>query len=129
MSSSGLSESPAGSFVDDVKDFFALVAQHRVANAAANGVTDPVGTLESHFLLRLPPETQIPIAVESKQDGHAPDHKGLAGGRKGDASDADVAVARRQEQYDLGGLDWTAVDAAGSPDETLRRAKEALGIA
>ena len=29
------------------------------------------------------------------------------GGRKGDASDADAAVARQQEQYDLGALQWT----------------------
>ena len=53
---------------------------------------------------------------------------GRVGGRKSDASDANAAVARRQEQYDLGGLDWTTVDAAGSPAETLRRAKAALGI-
>ena len=51
------------------------------------------------------------------------------GGRKGDASDADAAVARRQEQYDLGDLQWTLVDASGSPEETLRRAKAALGLA
>jgi aminoglycoside phosphotransferase family enzyme/predicted kinase len=51
------------------------------------------------------------------------------GGRKGDASDADAAVARRQEQYDLGAMQWTPVDASGSPEETLRRAKAALGLA
>ena len=51
------------------------------------------------------------------------------GGRKDDASDADAAVARRQEQYDLGDLQWTLVDASGSPEETLRRAKAALGLA
>ncbi|HEY1475059.1 MAG TPA: AAA family ATPase [Pseudolabrys sp.] len=51
------------------------------------------------------------------------------GERKGDASDADVAVARKQEQYDLGAMDWTPVDAAGSPQQTLRRAKTALGLA
>ena len=51
------------------------------------------------------------------------------GGRKGDASDADAAVARRQEQYDLGAMQWTLVDASGSPEETLRRAKAALGLA
>ena len=51
------------------------------------------------------------------------------GGRKGDASDADAAVARVQEQYDLGAMQWTLVDASGSPEQTLRRAKAALGLA
>ena len=49
------------------------------------------------------------------------------GGRKADASDADAAVARAQEQYDLGAMDWLKVDASGDPAETLRRAKAALG--
>jgi len=48
------------------------------------------------------------------------------GGRTGDASDADAAVARAQEQYDLGALDWAKVDASGEPEETLRRARAAL---
>jgi aminoglycoside phosphotransferase family enzyme/predicted kinase len=42
------------------------------------------------------------------------------GGRSRDASDADAAVARAQESYDLGGLDWVRVDASGAPDDTLR---------
>ncbi|PWB60033.1 MAG: DNA-binding protein [Bradyrhizobiaceae bacterium] len=50
------------------------------------------------------------------------------GGRAGDASDADAAVARRQESYDLGALDWTRVDAGGSPEETRARAMAALGL-
>ncbi len=50
------------------------------------------------------------------------------GAREADASDADAAVARRQEQYDLGDLQWTSVDASGSSEETLRRAKAALGL-
>ena len=48
------------------------------------------------------------------------------GGRKGDASDADAAVARSQEQYDLGVLQWTPVDASGTPEQTLRRALSAV---
>ncbi len=50
------------------------------------------------------------------------------GGRTGDASDADAAVARAQEQYDLGTLDWAKVDASGAPEETLRK-RGARGLA
>jgi uncharacterized protein len=48
--------------------------------------------------------------------------------RAAGASDADAAVAREQEDYDLGDFDsaWTIVDALGSPEETLVRAKAAL---
>ena len=48
------------------------------------------------------------------------------GARSGDASDADAEVARTQEQYELGALDWATVDASGTPDETLHRARAAL---
>ena len=47
-------------------------------------------------------------------------------GRARDASDADAAVARTQEVYDLGALDWIAIDASGTPGETLTRALKAL---
>jgi aminoglycoside phosphotransferase family enzyme/predicted kinase len=50
------------------------------------------------------------------------------GHRTGDASDADAAVARRQEDYALGSLDWSRVDASGTPEETLARAKVVLGL-
>jgi len=48
------------------------------------------------------------------------------GTRAHDASDADAEVAQAQERYDLGPLDWTAVDASGTPENTLARAKAAL---
>ncbi len=48
------------------------------------------------------------------------------GTRSGDASDADAAVARAQEHYDLAGVAWHKVDASGTPDETLGRARAAL---
>ena len=48
------------------------------------------------------------------------------GARSGDASDADAAVARAQESYDLGALDWERVDASGTPDQTLARTHAAL---
>jgi aminoglycoside phosphotransferase family enzyme/predicted kinase len=48
------------------------------------------------------------------------------GGRRGDASDADAAIARAQESYELGTLGWTRIDASGTPQDTLARAKAAL---
>jgi predicted kinase len=42
------------------------------------------------------------------------------------AAIADAAVARAQEGYDLGRLEWTTIDAAGTPQDTLARAKVAL---
>jgi predicted kinase len=48
-------------------------------------------------------------------------------GRGRDASDADAAVARLQETYDLGALDWRRIDASGTPEETFARARAATG--
>ncbi|MBI2713386.1 MAG: AAA family ATPase [Rhizobiales bacterium] len=50
------------------------------------------------------------------------------GSRQDDASDADAAVARAQEQYDLGPLSWRQVDASGTPEQTLAYAKAALSL-
>jgi uncharacterized protein len=46
--------------------------------------------------------------------------------RSGDASDADPMIARQQEAYDLGALDWAEIDATGTPQQTLRHARAAL---
>jgi aminoglycoside phosphotransferase family enzyme/predicted kinase len=48
------------------------------------------------------------------------------GARHRDASDADAAVARGQESYDLGDLDWARIDASGRPEQTLIHALEML---
>lgn len=49
-------------------------------------------------------------------------------GRTTDASDADAAIARQQEAYDLGALDWIRIDAAGTPADTLAHATAALSV-
>jgi predicted kinase len=46
--------------------------------------------------------------------------------RKLDASDADAAVARMQEEFDLGGLEWAKIDAAGTPAATLASVRAAV---
>ncbi len=51
------------------------------------------------------------------------------GTRANDASDADAAVARAQERYDLGALDWSVVDASATPEATLAKARTALADA
>jgi uncharacterized protein len=48
------------------------------------------------------------------------------GGRTGDASDADRAVALAQARYALGAVDWRQIDASATPDITLSRAKTVL---
>jgi aminoglycoside phosphotransferase family enzyme/predicted kinase len=50
------------------------------------------------------------------------------GSRGADASDADAEVARGQQSYELGAMDWIPVDASGTPDETLERARVALAL-
>jgi aminoglycoside phosphotransferase family enzyme/predicted kinase len=54
---------------------------------------------------------------------------GRVGARLRDASDADPGVAQAQEHYELGSFDWTPIDASGTPEATLGRAKAALGHA
>ena len=51
---------------------------------------------------------------------------GRVGARERDASDAGADVARAQESYDIGAIDWTQVDASGTPEDTLARAKAKL---
>jgi uncharacterized protein len=43
------------------------------------------------------------------------------GARANDASDADAAIAERQETYALGTMNWTVIDASGTPAQTLAR--------
>jgi predicted kinase len=48
------------------------------------------------------------------------------GNRRDDASDAEASVVAQQQHYQLGDIDWTEVDASGTPDDTLARARAAI---
>jgi hypothetical protein len=50
------------------------------------------------------------------------------GTRTGDASDADPSVARMQDQFDLGRMTWSKVDASGTAEDTLIRARAMLKL-
>jgi len=50
------------------------------------------------------------------------------GARTADASDATATVVQEQEKFELGRVNWARVDASGTPEETLIRAKVALGL-
>jgi aminoglycoside phosphotransferase family enzyme/predicted kinase len=50
------------------------------------------------------------------------------GARTGDASDANAAVVQDQEKFELGHVNWTRVDASGTPEETHIRARVTLDL-
>ena len=56
------------------------------------------------------------------------DRLARVGNRGRDASDADADVARKQEEFDLGRVAWSKVDASGTPEETLLRAEGMLKL-
>src|SRR5262249_43380245 len=48
------------------------------------------------------------------------------GARRGDASDATPEIAELQEKYDIGAVDWTSIDASGTPEQTLKLCSSAI---
>lgn len=49
------------------------------------------------------------------------------GQRTADASDATAEIARLQERYDIGHVDWTIIDASGTPEATLAQCLTRIG--
>ena len=48
------------------------------------------------------------------------------GRRKKDASDATPDIAGLQESYNIGALDWTVIDASGTPEQVLRQSESRI---
>ncbi len=50
------------------------------------------------------------------------------GSRGPNASDADAGVARMQDEFDIGTITWTIVDASGAPGQTLANARATMAM-
>jgi predicted kinase len=48
------------------------------------------------------------------------------GARERDASDATPEIAALQENFDIGTVDWTPIDASGTPEQTLQSCLSAI---
>ena len=48
------------------------------------------------------------------------------GARERDASDADRSVVVKQQELPIGVVNWIRIDASGSPEQTLDKARTAL---
>ncbi len=96
----------------------------RVARAGHSAIADAVFAK---------PEERSAIeraAAEAGADFHGlflvadlPTRLARVGGRGPDASDADAAIARRQEDFAIGDVTWEVIDASGAPEETLAQAR------
>jgi aminoglycoside phosphotransferase family enzyme/predicted kinase len=50
------------------------------------------------------------------------------GSRERDASDATPEIARIQQKYDVGAIDWAIIDASGTPEETLKQCQAQIAV-
>jgi aminoglycoside phosphotransferase family enzyme/predicted kinase len=119
---------PEAAYAADVtaKVYAALAAKaRRVIEAGYSAIVDAV-------FARPDERGQIENAAGSRHfvglflTADLPTRTMRVGGRTNDASDADAAVAEAQEQFDLGRIKWTRLDASGPPEETLIRARATL---
>ena len=78
--------------------------------AAVRAIADAAGVAFGGLFLTAPLDTRL----------------SRIGARVNDASDANAQVARQQESYDLGGLDWARIDSSGPVEQTLARAQRAV---
>lgn len=61
-------------------------------------------------------------------EAEAGDLRRRIAGRRNNASDATVEVLERQLDYDLGAMDWRRIDSSGNKEQTVKQAREVLGV-
>jgi uncharacterized protein len=119
---------PAAAYTLDVTDrVYAILNDkaHRVLAAGHSAVVDAV-------FARAEERTALEAAAKGASftglflTADLPARIARVGSRSGDAADADAAVARAQERYELGPMSWGHVDASGTPEETLADAVAAM---
>ena len=121
---------PAEAYRPEVSDEIYRILTGKAARVARAGHSVIVDAVFAKPQERAAIET---AAAEAGVDCHGlflvadlPTRLARVGARGPDASDADAAVARQQEGFDLGSVTWTMLDASGSPDVTLAKARAAI---
>jgi aminoglycoside phosphotransferase family enzyme len=124
---------PESAYADEVTErvYAALLAEAADALGAGHGV------IADAVFAR--PWQRDAVAAEAAKSGN-PFH-GLwleappevlerrIGARRADASDATVAILRRQLDYEIGPMDWTRIDVSGDEPAALADARRVLGPA
>ncbi|MBI5261306.1 MAG: AAA family ATPase [Bradyrhizobium sp.] len=87
----------------------AVFAQEDERTAVAKIASELRVPLSAFFLV-------ADLAIRQARVGH----------RQGDASDATPEVAALQEQYSIGSVGWTIIDASGTPEQTLEQCRSRI---
>ena len=122
---------PASAYAADVtRRVYAALADkaRRVTAAGHTAIVDAV---------LAQPEERAQIAAAARQSGvrfrslfltaDLDTRVARVSARTHDASDADAWVAREQESFDIGPIDWTTIDVSGELSCTLAAARRAVG--
>ena len=73
-----------------------------------------------------PTQNALAAINDARLEAALPILEARVAGRRGDASDATVAVVRRQQPYETGPMGWMRVDAGGTLEATAGRLRAVL---
>jgi uncharacterized protein len=112
---------PAAAYTLDVSGRVYAILNDKARRVLAAGHSAVVDAVFAH------PEERAGVEVTGLfLTADLPARMARIGGRASDASDADGAVVRAQERYELGPMSWRHVDASGTPEEMLANAVAAM---